>query len=158
MCAISKSGRLILAAVATLVSLATAGCGLAMELKVLKKQGLLYEPDLTLYGNIANDLCRPNFVAEEFDVYGTQSLLWQRIRGESRPTPRIVGRASAVQDELQQADFVTRLCTPESIDPSYAGLVGERNFPIALENLAGIGVQHVIPIVLVTHPLRDELA
>ena len=140
------------------VTLAAPGYSLAMELQVLQEEGLRYEPDLILYGYVANDSCLPSFVSEEFDIYGAESLLWQRIRGEARSTPRLVDRVSAVQGELRQTDFVTRLCTPESVDPAYAGLVGEQNFQVALEKLANLGAQHGIPVVLVAHPLRDEFA
>jgi len=138
------------------LTLAAPGYNLVMELEALERYGLAYDPDLVIYGYVANDTCLPNFVADEADVFGRRSFLLGYLANVPIPSPRLISRDAAVGNQVNPADFVRKYCTPSSVPARYRNLVGEENFQSALERLKSLGVEHGFPIVLVTHPLLSE--
>ncbi len=139
-----------------ILTLACPGYNLVMELEALERYGLDYDPDLIVYGYVANDTCLPNFVAEDADVFGHRSFLLSYIANLSLPSPRLIGRNAVIREDAVAADFAAKFCTPESVPATYRALVCEENFQRALNRLGSLGVEREISVVLVAHPLRPE--
>jgi hypothetical protein len=138
------------------LTLACPGYNLVMELEALERYGLDYDPDLIVYGYVANDTCLPNFVAEDADVFGRRSFLMNYIVNLSLPSPRLIMRDAVASEHAVAAGFAAKFCTPESVPARYRFLVGEENFERALKRLESLGVEREIPVVLVAHPLLRE--
>ncbi|MEL7060378.1 MAG: SGNH/GDSL hydrolase family protein [Acidobacteriota bacterium] len=135
-------------------TLAVPGYNLVMELEALERFGLPLEPDLIVYGYVANDRCLPNFVTEGA---GARLHLLDLLRNVGLPSPALRSRDAAVQPAELGAGFVRRFCRAESVAPPLRPLVGDASFRAALDRLAEIGRALDTPIVVVSHPMRSEL-
>jgi hypothetical protein len=125
------------------LTLASPGYNLVMEVEALARYGLDYDPDLILYGYTANDRCLPNFVAEAADVYGSEPFIMRFLTG-----PRLVARESVIGEHARRAGFSDQFCSTESVAPEYLPLVGEENFQGALERLEALGRERDVSVVL----------
>jgi lysophospholipase L1-like esterase len=134
------------------LTLASPGYNLVMEVEALERYGLDYEPDLILYGYTANDRCLPNFVAEGADVYGRELFVMRYLTG-----PRLVARESVVSEQPRGAGFSDQFCSTSSVALEYRPLVGDENFRGALEGLEALGRERDVSVVLVSHPGPREL-
>lgn len=137
------------------VSLACPGYNLVMELEALRRDGLDLDPDLIVYGYVANDSCLPSFVADDADVFSLRPFLPRYLAGAGPAAPTLAAREAAVGERATEEAHPHRFCTPHRVRPRYRSLVGEAPFRAALEELAALAAEREIPTVLVTHPLRS---
>lgn len=130
------------------VALALPGYNLMIELEVLKRVGLRYDPDLIIYGFVGNDDCLPTFVSERLAVLSLESFLAHYVRLGYSLSPVLLGRSHVAHIE-DKADLTpNRLCDAERVAPAYRHLVGKESMLGALEELAAIGRDTGIPVAL----------
>ena len=136
--------------------LAAPGYNLAMQLEALRVYGLPYEPDLIVYGFVANDLCLPNFIGRERSLFRGSSVLVDLLTGDKLADSSLIGRSEAVPDHAGRVGFSYQYCDPDSVPVSYSQMVGMEAFRMGLQDLADIGTQNGIPVVVVSHPLLEQ--
>ena len=72
------------------VALAVPGYNLAMEVEVLRRYGLAYEPDIIVYGYVPNDLCLPNFVVPRKGLLARESFLLSSLLPSAQESTMVV--------------------------------------------------------------------
>jgi len=135
------------------IALAAPGYNLPMEVEALQRYGLTYEPDLILYGYVANDRCLPNFVADDAGALGRGSFLLRTLSGLPLPAPQLVPRRAIANEAGRGPGYTTKFCSPATVPARYHSIVGEESFARSLAELETIGAEHGAPVVIVTHPL-----
>lgn len=118
---------------------AVPGYNLAMEVQVLERRGLAYDPDLIVYGHSGNDTGLPSFVQERRSVLSPTSFisLYRRLL-----LKRHRGVFVFERDEELRAEF------REGIPERYKNLVGPGPYQDALERLGEIAEERGIPLVV----------
>jgi hypothetical protein len=139
------------------MTFAAPGYNLVMELEVLRRYALAYDPDAILYGFVANDACLPNFVSSKLRVFSTTSFAVHYVKQLAGASHALVARDQVVDPDLGEARPWVRFCTPSSVPPAYRDLVGWERFQQALEELAEIGAQRDMPVVFLSHFASGEM-
>ena len=128
------------------ITIAAPGYNLVMEVEALERYALSYEPDLVIYGFIANDFCLPNFVSRRHSVWSFESfirLYWIGRRDSLIPRRRGTrddhGVSPAALRTRDRELFDDAYCSAENVLPDYRHLAGEESFYQALDDLARIG-------------------
>lgn len=138
------------------VALAMPGYNLMNEIEVLRRVGMRFEPDLILYGYVRNDACLPKFVVEPLEVFSTSSFVAHNLSLLLWDESGAVPAGEAVEGDPDEVDRAR--CALERIDPRYAHLAGQDNLLRALDELAALGRETGVPVVLLfdgrggTHP------
>jgi hypothetical protein len=139
------------------MTFAAPGYNLVMELEVLRRYALAYDPDVVLYGFVANDACLPNFVSSRLRVFSTASFVGHYVRrAAGNPLP-LLAREEVVDPDLGEARPWVRFCTPSSVPAAYRDLVGWERFQEALEELVELGLQREMPVVFLSHFASGEM-
>ncbi len=132
------------------VTLAMPGYNLMNEIEVLRHVGLRYDPDLILYGYVANDVCLPRFVAERRLEFLTESFIAHYLRRGFAQRPPRVGRNSIRSSADGVASDDRRpWCDEENLPERFRHLAGEENLKRALDEFASIGRETGTPVVIV---------
>jgi hypothetical protein len=139
------------------MTFAAPGYNLVMELEVLRRYALAYDPDAVLYGFVANDACLPNFVSSKLRVLSTASFVVHYVNQLAGASHALVARHQVVDADLGEARPWVRFCTPSSVPPAYRDLVGWERFREALEELAEIGARGDMPVVFLSHFASGEM-
>jgi hypothetical protein len=133
------------------MTFAAPGYNLVMELEVLRRYALAYEPDVVLYGFVANDACLPNFVSSKLRIFSATSFVAHYVgRLAGTPLP-LIARQEVVDPDLAEVGPWVRYCTSASVPAAYRDLVGWERFQDALEELVELGAQRGIPVVFLSH-------
>lgn len=145
----------------TTISLAVPGYNLAMEMEALRQYGLAYEPDMIIYGFVSNDFCAPTFLAGPKSILTPRSFIGHYLYGSplTKPTrmDRRGRRAGASRGRGRdsyrkiRAIFPTPICSPDDVPTQYRQLVGIQSFGRAVRELAQIGRDLGIPVLVLTH-------
>jgi lysophospholipase L1-like esterase len=139
------------------MTFAVPGYNLVMELEVLRRYALAYEPDVILYGFVANDACLPNFVSSKLRVFSAASFVGHYLRGLSDASFTLVARNEVLDPDLADGRPWLRYCTPSSVPPVYRDLVGWDRFQDALAELVELGAQRGMPVVFLRHFASGEM-
>ena len=123
---------------------AVPGYNLVMEVESLRRYGLAYEPDLVVYGWHSNDVCLPNFLQNRRDVLSLRPFGIDYLRGFAWGAPQLLPRARLAPGSA---------CLDDDVPEQYRHLAGHESFARALEELAALGAEEEIPVVMVSHIL-----
>jgi len=139
------------------MTFAAPGYNLVMELEVLRRYALAYDPDVVLYGFVANDACLPNFVSGKLRVFSATSFISHYVRGLAGTPLPLVARDEVVYPDLAEGGPWARYCTPSSVPRAYRDLVGWERFQDALTELVELGAQRDMPVVFLSHLVSGEV-
>jgi lysophospholipase L1-like esterase len=140
------------------MTFAAPGYNLVMELEVLRRYALAYDPDLILYGFVANDACLPNFVSSKLRVFSATSFVAHYVRGLADVSRALVARDEVVDPDLGESRPWVRFCTPSSVPTAYRDLVGWERFRDALAELVDLGAQRGMPVVFLSQFASGEMS
>lgn len=128
------------------IVLAIPGYNLPMEIEMLEKVGLAYQPNMIIYGFVENDHCLPNFVFHKEPFFSLHLFLDDYIK----EVMNIDYTHKIFESELL-GEKIWDLCTNDDIMKKYPGLTGEKAFNDSLNRLSQIGAELTIPIILLKH-------
>jgi len=120
---------------------AVPGYNLVMEVEILKQEALGYNPDLIVYGFIKNDFCLPGFLLRKRSFCSSRPMVLDYL------DPYIQNNIFFQGKTLLGKPF-GEICEEGDIPEPYKGLAGEEAFVNAFKELADIGVQKNIPVVV----------
>ncbi len=140
------------------ITTAAPGYNLVMEIEALERYALAYEPDMVIYGFVANDFCLPNFLNRRHSVWSLDSfikLYWigkrDSLISRRRGTRDDHGMSPAALRTRDRELFDDAYCSPENVLPAYRHLAGEEGFYQALDDLARIGRERGIATIFLSY-------
>ena len=127
------------------VNMAVPGFNTAMEVELLAREGLAYEPDLVLIDFVGNDLDLPNFLANSTDYWAMDcSFLCQWLSDRwSTPQSQSVLTRTPMEDD--------HFAREESVPPRYQYMVRADGYRKAMRRLATLADENGFRVVLTAH-------
>ncbi len=120
---------------------AVPGYNLVMEVEILKQEALGYDPDLIVYGFIKNDFCLPGFLSRKRSFCSSRPMVLDILDPYIRNNIFFQGKT------LLGKPF-HKICEEGEIPESYKNLAGEEAFVKAFKELADMGIQKNVPVVV----------
>jgi hypothetical protein len=120
---------------------AVPGYQLFMELEIIKKYGINYDPDLIIYGYVSNDVCLPNFIRQQRSFFSKELFTISYLK-------------NSLDNSTDLYRSIDGLCSPEKVPSEYKNYVGEEAFLKQLKELEKIDITS---IVLFHHNFPDNL-
>lgn len=145
------------------VNLAIPGYNTAMEVEMLRRRGLAYQPDIVVLCMVGNDMELPNFIHSTPDVLSPRrSFLWEKYvarRSSHQNALAEIGLAPSPHDTTGVAQYEV---DPEKVPAPYNKMVGAGAVSRALQELRALRDEHGFEVVIfpywTAHPFMREAA
>ncbi len=126
------------------IVLAVPGYNLSMEVAVLKRYGLAFDPDLIIYGFTGNDSCLPDFVRTNNGFFSAEIFAKRYYHYWRNSVPLTFDHRDRKNISMW------KICDENDVAREYRHLVGKESYRNSLVELGEIGERFDIPVIMRT--------
>ncbi len=126
---------------------AVPGYSLFIDVEIIKKYAINYDPDLIIYGFVGNDMCLPNFITIKRTFFSRGSFMILYLK-------KYLDNTVKFYYETPEGEELWKVCDPNEVPSEYQKYIGEEAFFKQLKELKEINIP---TIVLLHHNFQDNL-